>query len=111
MKNSLAVAALLLAGAVAAPALADSSFDNDWYVTQLKHKGVDVVAVYEGAPGQVRAVVQTADGGTTFQYFDENTLAPVSANTGTNTRVMTKLDTGPKAPIQTKSLLVDDFFD
>lgn len=112
MKASLAVAALLLAGAVSAPALAnDSSFDNDWYVTQLQHKGVDAVAVYEGAPGEIRAVVQTADGKTTFQYFDQDTLAPISANTGTNTRVLTKLDTGAKAPVQAKSLLVDDFFD
>jgi hypothetical protein len=114
MKTSLALAALLLAGAVSAPVLAsdDSSFDNDWYVTQLQHKGVDAVAAYEGQPGQIRAVVVTADGTQTFQYFDEDTLAPIGANTGTNTRVLTKLDVGAKAaPEQQQSLLVDNFFD
>lgn len=111
MKTPLLVASLLLAGAVSAPALADSSFDNDWYLTQLQHKGVNAVAVYEGAPGEIRAVVRTADGTQTFQYFNDETLAPIGANTGTNTRVLTKLDTGAKAPVQSKSLLIDDFFD
>ncbi len=113
MKTSLALAALLIAGAVSAPALAsDSKFDNEWYVGQLQHKGVNAVAVYEGAPGEIRAVVQTADGQQIFQYFDDQTLAPIGANSGTNTRVLTQLDTGAsKAPAQSKSLLVDDFFD
>ncbi len=114
MKTSIALAALLLAGAVSAPVLAsDSSFDNDWYVTQLQHKGVNAIEAYEGAPGEIRAVVQTADGKQIFQYFNDETLAPVGANTGTNTRVMTKLDTGArdKAPQTTHSLLEDHFFD
>jgi redox-regulated HSP33 family molecular chaperone len=114
MKTSLALAALLLAGAVSAPVLAsdNSSFDGDWYVTQLQHKGVDAVAAYEGAPGEVRAVVQTADGKQIFQYFDDETLAPIGGNTGTNTRVLTKLDVGTKAaPVNEGSLLVDNFFD
>jgi len=114
MKTSLALAALLLAGAVSAPVLASdsSSFDNDWYVTQLQHKGINAVAVYEGAPGEVRAVVKTADGQEIFQYFDDETLAPIGANTGANTRVLTKLDVGHKtAPQMTGSLLEDHFFD
>lgn len=96
--SSLALAAVLLAGVFSAPALATDSpsFDNDWYVTQLQQKGVDAVAAYEGAPGVVRAVVETANG-QVFQYFDEDTLAPISANTGSNTRVLTKLDVGTKA--------------
>jgi len=114
MKTSLALAALLLAGAVSAPVLAsdNSSFDNDWYVTQLQHKGVNAVAAYEGAPGEVRAVVQTANG-QIFQYFDDETLAPIgAAPTGNNTRVLTKLDVGTKAvPQSTESLLEDHFFD
>ncbi len=84
MKTSIALAALLVAGAVSAPALAsDSSFDNDWYVTQLQQKGVNAIEVYEGAPGEVRAVVQTADGRQIFQYFDEETLAPTTRSVGT----------------------------
>jgi hypothetical protein len=97
--TSLALAAVLLAGAFAAPAIAnDSSFDSDWYVTQLQQKGIDAVAAYEGAPGEIRAVVQTADG-QVFQYFDDETLAPIGAH-GVNapkTRVLTKLDVGTKA--------------
>ena len=111
MKTSLALAALLLAGAVSAPVLAsdNSSFDSDWYVSQLQHKGVNAVAVYEGAPGEVRAVVQTADGKQIFQYFDDETLAQILPNTGTNTRVLTKVDVGTvksSAPVIVDSLLV-----
>lgn len=112
MKTSLALATLLLAGAVSAPVLASDSFDGDWYVSQLQHKGIDAVAAYEGAPGEVRAVVQTADGKQIFQYFDDETLAPIGANTGSNTRVLTKLDVGAKsAPVTQGSLLEDHFFD
>jgi hypothetical protein len=114
--TSLALAALLLAGAVSAPALAlandDSAFDNDWYDTQLQHKGVNAIAAYEGAPGEIRAVVQTADG-QVFQYFDDETLAPIGTNavaTQPRTRVLSKLDVGaPKAPTFSQySLLAPD---
>jgi hypothetical protein len=101
--SSLAFAAVLLAGAfsVAAPAFASDddtpSFDGDWYVTQLQHKGVNAVAAYEGAPDQVRAVVQLADGQQVFQYFDEDTLAPLNGTASApQTRVLSKLDV--KAP-------------
>jgi hypothetical protein len=99
-KTSLALVAALLVGGISAPVFATddtSSFDGNWYVTQLNQKGVDAVAAYEGAPGQIRAVVQTADG-QIFQYFDDETLAPVgtAAPTSHNTRVLTKLDTGAK---------------
>ena len=114
MKTSLALAALLLAGAVSAPVLAsdDSAFDNDWYVTQLQQKGVDAVAAYEGAPGEIRAVVQTANG-QIFQYFDDETLAPIATNgvaAQPKTRVLTKLDVGTKkAPVFPQySLLAPD---
>lgn len=112
MKTTIALAALLVAGAVSAPALAsDSSFDNDWYVTQLQQRGINAVEVYEGAPGEVRAVVKTADGKQIFQYFNDETLAPIGA-AGNNTRVMTRLDTGAKADTGPQpSLLIDNFFD
>ena len=99
--SSLALAAVLLAGVFSAPVLAsdEPSFDNDWYVTQLQQKGIDAVAAYEGAPGEVRAVVQTANG-QVFQYFDDETLAPIGNNGAApaqHTRVLTKLDVGTKA--------------
>src|SRR6187402_1273918 len=115
MKTSIALAALLLAGAVSAPVLAndDSKFDNQWYVTQLQQKGIDAVAAYEGAPGEIRAVVQTANG-QVFQYFDDETLAPIGGNNAVaaqpKTRVLTKLDVGTRqAPAaSTYSLLAPD---
>lgn len=82
MKTSIALAALLVAGAVSAPALAGDSFDNSWYVTQLQQRGVNALEVYQGAPGEVRAVVQTADGRQIFQYFDDQTLAPATGSVG-----------------------------
>ena len=113
--TSLALAAALLAGAFAAPALAndDAAFDGGWYVTQLQQKGVDAVAAYEGAPGEVRAVVQLADGQQVFQYFDDETLQPIAATPAPQTRVLSRLDVSThKAPPQTtESLLEDHFFD
>lgn len=116
--SSLAIAAVILAG-LSAPVFAadglsssNSDFDRDYYLTQLLQKGVNVTDVNEGAPGQIRATVQLADGSNKFQYFYEETLQPVKA-TGTNTRVLTKLDTGAKTavPASTESLLEDHFFD
>jgi redox-regulated HSP33 family molecular chaperone len=109
--SSLALAAVVVAGAFAAPALAsdNSRFDGDWYVTQLKHKGVNAVEVYEGSPGEVRAVVQLADGQQVFQYFDDETLAPVGINAAPKARVLSKVDTGHKAPVSSQySLLAPD---
>ena len=115
--SSLALAAVLLAGLFTSPVLPsdDSSFDNDRYETQLQHKGVNAVAAYEGQPGEIRAVVQTASG-QVFQYFDDETLAPIGNTAAApRTRVLTKLDVGTKAnhaPVITQSLTNDDtFFD
>ena len=114
--SSLAIAAVVLAGlsapVFASDAMSNSDFDRDYYLTQLLQKGINVTDVNEGAPGQIRATVQLADGSSKFQYFYEETLQPVKA-TGTNTRVLTKLDTGAKAavPASTESLLEDHFFD
>ena len=109
MKTPIALAALLIAGVVAAPALA-SSFDGDWYTKQLQLKGVNAVDVYEGAPGEVRAVVATSDGKHIFQYFNDETLAPIASNTGTNSRVTSEV--GSRAKVDNApSLLEDNFFD
>ena len=116
MKTSaLGLAALLVVGGLSVPAFAaseDSSFDSDYLVTQLQHKGINAVDVYENSDNVIRAEVKLADGSTTFQYFYEDTLAPVKASVQGNTRVLSKLDTGVKAaPVDNNSLLVDNFFD
>lgn len=107
MKTSaLGLAALLVAGGLSVPAFAESNFDDAYYLTQLQQRGVNATAVYEGANETLRADVQLADGSTQFQYFYQDTLAPVKAATGSNTRVLSKLDTGVKAaPVVTDSLL------
>lgn len=115
MKTSaLGLAALLLVGGLSVPALAasdDSSFDSDYLVTQLQHKGINAVGVYENSDNVIRAEVKLADGSTQFQYFYEDTLAPVKASVEGNTRVLSKVDTGSNAPVDNNSLLVDNFFD
>lgn len=114
MKTSaLGLAAILLVGGMSVPAFAvDSpSFDSDYLLTQLQHKGINAVGVFENSDNVIRAEVKQADGSTVFQYFYKDTLSPVKTSQG-NTRVMSKLDTGSKtAPASTNSLLVDNFFD
>jgi len=108
--SSLALASLLLVGGLAVPVLAADSadFDSDYLTTQLQHRGVNAVDVYENGDNVIRAEVKLADGSTVFQYFYEDTLAPVKAPAVGNTRVLSKLDTGAKAaPVTTDSLLYD----
>ena len=116
MKTSaLGLAAVLLVGGLSVPAFAaseDSSFDSDYLVTQLQQRGINAVDVYENSDNVIRAEVKLADGSTTFQYFYQDTLAPVKASVQGNTRVLSKLDTGVNAaPASSDSLLVDNFFD
>lgn len=116
MKTSaLGLAALLVVGGLSVPAFAaseDSSFDSDFLVTQLNQKGIAATDVYENTDNVIRAVVKQADGSSTFEYFYKDTLTPVKASVGGNTRVLSKLDTGArKAPANEGSLLVDNFFD
>ena len=116
MKTSaLGLAALLVVGGLSVPAFAaseDSSFDSDFLVTQLQHKGINATDVYENTDNVIRAVVKQADGSSTFEYFYQDTLTPVKASSQGNTRVLSKLDTGvKKAPVYNESLLVDNFFD
>lgn len=114
--SSFAIAAVVLAGLAAPMAstaafASDSDFDRDYVLGQLLQKGVNATDVFEGWNGQVRAVVQLADGSSQFQYFYEDTLQPVTASKP-NTRVLTKLDVGARAPAPTtESLLEDHFFD
>ncbi|MBK8084705.1 MAG: hypothetical protein IPK28_13320 [Devosia sp.] len=111
--SSLALA-LMIAGGVAAPALAADSggFDSSWYVTQLQYKGINAVDANDGWNGNFRATVELADGSQVFQYFDRDSLQPVNASKGGNTRVLSRLDTGrTAAPASTDSLLIDNFFD
>jgi hypothetical protein len=114
MKTSaLALAALLVAGGLSVPAFAadDSSFDSDYYVTQLQQRGINAVDAFEKSDNIIRADVKLADGSTQFQYFYEDTLAPVKPAQPT-TRVLSKVDTGVKtAPVSGDSLLEDHFFD
>ena len=108
MKTSaLGLAALLIAGGLSVPAFAaDSSFDDDFYLTQLQQRGINATAVYEGANETLRADVQLADGSTQFQYFYQDTLAPVKAVAQGNTRVLSKVDTGVNAaPVIADSLV------
>lgn len=112
MKTStLGLAALLLVGGLSVPAFAasdDSSFDSDYLVTQLQQKGVDAVDVFENSDNVIRAEVKLADGSTTFQYFYQDTLTPVNAAAQSNTRVLSRLDTGVRAPaIDNNSLTYD----
>jgi hypothetical protein len=116
MKTSaLGLAALLVVGGLSVPAFAasdDSSFDSDFLVTQLNHKGIAATEVYENTDNVIRAVVKQADGSSKFEYFYQDTLTPVNASAGGNTRVLSKVDTGAKtAPAYNESLLVDNFFD
>lgn len=109
--TSLALASVLLVGALAVPALAAGtrSFDSGWYVTQLQQRGINAVAVYRGPPGEIRAVVQTANG-QVFQHFDSETLAPIMSGYAPRSRVLTQLDTGTRKmpPFSPYSLLAPD---
>jgi hypothetical protein len=112
-KTSIALSALLIAGGLAAPVLAndDSNFDAGYLLTQLNQSGVEAVAIEPTWNGQVRATVKLADGSEQFQYFYEDTLQPVVAPRG-NIRVLSDLDVGapvrPTGFVVTPSLLDTD---
>ena len=112
MKTSaLGLAALLVVGGLSVPAFAasdDASFDSDFLVTQLQQRGINAVDVYENSDNVIRAEVKLADGSTTFQYFYQDTLAPVKASVQGNTRVLSKLDTGVRAPVVDNNSLTYD---
>ena len=111
MKTSaLGLAALLLVGGLSVPAFAasdDASFDSDFLVTQLQQKGINAINVYENSDNVIRAEVKLADGSTAYQLFYEDTLTPVKAAGQSNSRVLSRLDTGASAPVDNNSLLYD----
>jgi hypothetical protein len=106
--TSFGLAAILLAGVFAVPAIAASDFDDDFLVKQLQQRGVNATDVYEHGDNVIRADVKQADGSTIFQYFYEDTLQQVKP--ASETRVLTQVDRGVvrSAPTpSTESLLYD----
>jgi hypothetical protein len=112
--NKLAIstlAALVAVAGLTAPALALSSlttesssndnFNEDIVLQQLKQQGINASDLSDWN-GVIRATVTFEDGTSTFQYFEIGTLRPVSPTsaTGSNTRVLSKQDVGPRhAPV------------
>lgn len=108
--SSLGLAALLLVGGLSVPAFAaeDSDFDSDFLVTQLQQKGINAIDVFENTDNIIRAEVKLADGSTVFQYYYEDTLAPVKGPAQGNARVLSRVDTGvTRLPFDNHSLLYD----
>lgn len=113
--NKLAIsslAALVAVAGLSAPVLAaslssdtnsfDDNFNEELVLQQLKSQGIQATDLSDWN-GVIRATVTLSDGSSTFQYFDIDTLQPVSA-TGGNTRVLSEQDVGPvkvKAPLIT----------
>ncbi len=84
MTNKLSVLALVavVAGAaLATPVLAanDGSklFDGDYLIQQLRYDGVNAIAVDEVTNSVFRATVVGADGHTSFEFFDKDSLAQI----------------------------------
>ena len=75
---SLALAALVTAGALATPVLADGSkaFDSDYYITQLRYDGVNAIAADQVTDGIFRATV-VSGGQQTFEFFDVDSLQQI----------------------------------
>jgi hypothetical protein len=96
-KIALGLAAVLATGAVAAPAFAASDINADFLGNQLEARGVNVAQlngsaeVYGAGKDTIRVVVELADGSTEYQYFNIDTLQPVSG--AGSTRVLTQLAT------------------
>lgn len=103
------VSAMLVA--FAAPAVAEedpyAGFDKVAAISKLNLQGLDVseVLIWNG---KVRAAVTSADGSSSFKYFDIDSLKPAGA-VRPQTRVLSDLDVGqPAAAISTQSLTSDD---
>ena len=96
---SIVAAALVAVAGFSVPAIAEddsgTSFDDDLVAAALADRGVDVIALAE-TPTKIRATVQLPDGSIEFQYFDINSLQPVSGpgEGSGNTRVLSRLDVG-----------------
>jgi hypothetical protein len=101
----LAAAFVALAG-LAAPAIADdeanANFNEDAVLATLHQQGINASDL-QGWNGKIRATVTLADGSTTFQYFDEDTLQPVGDNVATGSirgeRVARRVDSNYERPV------------
>ena len=106
-KTSLPVlAALVAVVGFSAPVLAESlsgsssstdDFNAGLVLQSLRDRGVDASDV-EKWGSRVKATVTLADGSSSFQYFDVDTLRPVG-EAAANSRVLSRVDTG-LAPVQ-----------
>ena len=76
-----------------------ANFNEDVVLQTLKRRGIDAVHLSEWN-GKIRATVTEADGSSSFQYFELDTLRPVPAyGNGTgNTRVLSRLEVGTERP-------------
>jgi hypothetical protein len=97
---SLAIALALTAG-VAAPALANDSFDSfdaSYQLQRLNDAGINAVDVAEDTSSTMRANIKLDDGSQVFQYYNQDNLQPIGQAGGAATRVLTKLDVQRSAP-------------
>lgn len=94
---ALVAAALVAVAGFSAPVLAesgdDTDFNRDVVLSQLQGRGVDASQVEQWG-NKIKATVRLADGSTTFQYFDIDTLQPVGGGNAGNSRVLSELDVG-----------------
>ena len=102
--SSLALVAMALTAMVgfSLPATADddagTSFNDDLVAAGLADRGIKVADLAETAFGTVRASVVQPDGSIRFEYFDPDTLQPVTmSGDSTKARVLSQLDTGSHA--------------
>lgn len=76
--SALALVAVVAAGAVATPVLADSKlFDGDFYIAQLRYDGVNAIAADEVTGSTFRATVLGVDGHQVFEFFDKDSLRQI----------------------------------
>ncbi|MEO6014184.1 MAG: hypothetical protein ABIQ30_11460 [Devosia sp.] len=77
---AIALATVSVVGTVAAPVLASDSagFDSNFYLSQLKYDGINVIDVNDGWNGNLIATVKLDSGKTVFQYFDKDSLQPIN---------------------------------
>jgi|GEM_PF-5230325 len=76
--SSLALAAVVVTGAIATPVLADSKlFDSQYLITQLRYDGVNAVAADQVTDSVFRATVVLPNGHQAFEFFDRGSLQQI----------------------------------
>ena len=81
--SALALVAVIAGTALATPVLANGFgngsklFDGDYLIQQLRYDGVNAIAVDEVTSSVFRATVVGADGQTSFEFFDKDSLAQI----------------------------------